>query len=56
MLYVPVGIKETKKKKSTSLNIKFGVNWMFNVLKTPVYRFDLDGRYRLLWTDEDNFW
>ena len=32
------------------LNIKFGVNRMFHVLKTPVYRFDL--RYRTLWIDE----
>ena len=25
------------------------------VPKTPVYRFDLYGRYQILWTDEDNF-
>ena len=31
-----------------SLNIKFGVNRMFHVLKTPEYRFDLYGRYRTL--------
>ena len=37
------------------LNIKFGVNRMFHVLKIPVYRFDLYGRYRTLWTDDDNF-
>ena len=35
----------------TSLIIKFGVNRTFHVLKTPVY-----GRYRALWTDDDNFW
>ena len=40
----------------TSLNIKFGVNRTFHVLKTPVYRFDLYGIYRTLWTDDDNFW
>ena len=40
----------------TIQNIKFGVNRMFHVLKTPVYRFDYYGRYRILWTDEDNFW
>ena len=40
----------------TSLNIKFGVNRPFHVLKTPVYRFDLYGRYRTLFTDDDNFW
>ena len=39
-----------------SLNIKFGVNRTFHVLKTPVYRFDLYGRHRTLWTDDDNFW
>ena len=47
-----------------SVNIKFGVNRTFHVLKTPVYRFDYYGRYRfdyygryrILWTDEDNFW
>ena len=26
------------------------------MLKTPVYRFDLYGRYRTLWTDDDTFW
>ena len=30
----------------TSLNIEFRANRKFHVLKTPVYRFDLDGRYR----------
>ena len=40
----------------TILNIKFGVNRMFHVVKTPVYRFDLYGRYRTLWTDDENFW
>ena len=39
-----------------SLNIKFGVNRMFHVLKAPVYQFDLYGRYQSLWTDDDNFW
>ena len=39
-----------------SLNVKFGVNRMFHVLKTPVYRFDLYGRHRTLRTDVDNFW
>ena len=38
------------------LNIKFGVNRMFHVVKTPVQRFDLYGRYRTLQTDDDNFW
>ena len=37
--------------KSTSLKIKFGVNWTFHVLMTPVYRFDLYRRYQILWTD-----
>ena len=41
--------------KHIILNIKFGVNRMFHVVKTPVYRFDLYGRYRTLWTDDDNF-
>ena len=40
----------------TSLSIKLGVNRTFHVLKTPVYRFDLYGRYRTLFTDDDNFW
>ena len=44
------------KSRYTSLNIKFGVNRTLHVLKTPVYRFDLYGRYRTLWTDDDNFW
>ena len=38
------------------LNIKFGVNRMFHVVKTTVYRFDIYGRYQTLWTDDDNFW
>ena len=37
------------------LNIKFGVNWMFHVLKAPVYRFELYGRYQILWTDIAHF-
>ena len=40
----------------TSLNIKFGVNRTFPVLKTSVYRFDIYGRYETLLTDDDNFW
>ena len=40
----------------TILNIRFGANRMFHVLKTPVYRFHLYGRYRILYTDDDNFW
>ena len=44
------------KTQYTSLNIKYGVNRMFYVLKTPVYLFDLYGRYRILWTDENSFW
>ena len=40
----------------TSLNIKFGVNRTTHVVKTKVYRFDLYGRYRTLWTDDDCFW
>ena len=39
----------------TSLNIKFGVNRTFHVLKTPVYRFELYGRYRTRFTDDDKF-
>ena len=42
--------------KHTSLNIKFSVKRTFHVLKTPLYRFDLYGKYRILWTDDDNFW
>ena len=42
--------------KYTSVNIKFGVNQTFHVLKTPVYWFVLYGRYQTLWTDDDNFW
>ena len=38
-----------------SLNINFGVNRTFHVLKTPVYRIDLYRRHRTLWTDDDNF-
>ena len=38
------------------LTIKFGVHQTYHVLKTPVYRFDLYGRYQTLWTDEQNFW
>ena len=40
----------------TSLNITFCVNRTFHVLKTLIYRFDLYGRCRTLWTDDDNFW
>ena len=32
----------------TSLNIKFGVNQTFHLVKTPVYQFDLCGRYQTL--------
>ena len=32
----------------TSLNIKFGVNRTFDVLKAKVYRSDLYGRYQIL--------
>ena len=39
-----------------SLKIQFGVNRTFYVLKTPVCRIDLYGRYRTLWIDDDNFW
>ena len=39
-----------------SQNINFGVNRTFHVLKTAVYRIDLYGGYRTLWTDDDNFW
>ena len=35
--------------------MKFGVNRTFHVLRTEVYRFDLYGWYRTLWTDDDNF-
>ena len=44
------------KSQYTSLNIKFGENRTFHVLKTTVYRFDLYGRYWTLFTDDDNFW
>ena len=37
------------------LNIKFGVNRTFHVLQTPVYRFDLQGRYQTLCIDDENF-
>ena len=40
----------------TSLNIKFGVNRMFRVVRTPVLQYDLYGRYRSLLTDDGNFW
>ena len=39
----------------TSLNIKFGANRTFYVPKTPVYRFNLYGRYKTLWTDDKLF-
>ena len=39
----------------TSSITKFGVIRKFHVLKPPVYRFDLYGRYQTLWTDDDNF-
>ena len=39
----------------TSLNIKFGVNRTFHVLKTPFYRFDLYARYQILLTDIAHF-
>ena len=42
-------------RQHTILNIKFGVNRLLHVLKTPVYHFDLYGRYRTLWTVEDHF-
>ena len=32
------------------------MNRTFHVFKTPVYLFDLYGRYQTLWTDDDNFW
>ena len=44
------------KSQNTTLNIKFGVNRMFHVLKTSVYRFDLYRRCQTLWTDDDYFW
>ena len=36
------------KSQFTSLNMKFGVNRIFHVPRTPVYRFDLYGRYQSL--------
>ena len=39
----------------TSLNIKFDVNRMLHVLKTPVYRFGLYERYQILCTDIAHF-
>ena len=39
----------------TGLNIIFGVNRTLHLLKAPVYRVDLYGRYQTLWTDDDNF-
>ena len=41
------------KSQYISLNIKFGVNRTFHVLKTTVYRFDLYGKYGTLSTDDD---
>ena len=38
------------------LNIKFGVNRMFYVVKTQVYRLDLYVGYQILWTADDNFY
>ena len=32
------------------------MNRAFHVLNTPVYRFDLYGRYRTRWTDDDYLW
>ena len=32
------------------------MNRTLHVLKAPVYRSDLYGRYEILWTDDDNFW
>ena len=43
------------KSYDTRLNINFGVHRRSHELKTPVYRFDLHGSYRTLWTDDDNF-
>ena len=31
------------------------MNRAFHVLKTPAYRFDLYGRYQILWTDIAHF-
>ena len=45
----------TIQRQYTSLYIKFGVNRTFHVLKTPVCRIDVYGRYRTLWFDDDNF-
>ena len=39
------------KSEYISLSNKFGVNRAFHVLKAPVYRFELHGRYQILWTD-----
>ena len=38
-----------------SLNIQFAKNRTFYVPKTPVYRLDLYGRYRILWTNTAHF-
>ena len=43
------------KSSYISLNVEFGANWTFHVPNISVYRFDLYGRYRTLWTDEVNF-
>ena len=40
----------------TILNIKFGVYGMMPVLKTPVYRLGLYGRYQIQWPNEGTFW
>ena len=37
-----------------SLNIRFGTNRTFYVPNIQVYRFDLCGRYQILWTDIAN--
>ena len=50
-----IGLADTS-IPSSFVNIKFGVNRMFHVLKTTVYGFDLYEKYHTLWTDEDNFW
>ena len=39
----------------TSRNNNFGVNRTFHVVRTTVYRFDLYGRYRTRFTDDDKF-
>ena len=41
------------KSQHTSLNVYFSANRTFDVRRTPVYRIDLNGKHRTLWTYND---